>query len=59
MKAMQLSDNNAVTGSLIYAAPFLSLLLISSVLGEKIHPTTIAGLVLIVSGIVYQQIKRR
>ncbi len=58
MKAMQLSTNNAVTGSLIYVAPFLSLLLISSVLGEKIHGTTIAGLVLIISGIVYQQIRK-
>ncbi len=58
MKAMQLSNNNAVTGSLIFAAPFLSLLLISSVLGEKIHATTIAGLILIISGIVYQQIRK-
>jgi drug/metabolite transporter (DMT)-like permease len=58
MKALQLSDNNAVTGSLIYIAPFLSLIMISAVLGEKIHLTTIAGLVLIASGIVYQQFRR-
>jgi drug/metabolite transporter (DMT)-like permease len=58
MKALQLTDNNAVTGSLIYIAPFLSLIMISAVLGEKIHLTTIAGLVLIASGIVYQQFRR-
>ncbi len=55
MKAMQLSTNNAVTGSLIFAAPFLSLFFISSVVGEKIHATTLAGLLLIVAGIVWQQ----
>ncbi|NLX29939.1 MAG: DMT family transporter [Bacteroidales bacterium] len=55
MKAMQLSSNNAVTGSLIFAAPFLSLLFISTIVGEKIHATTLAGLALIVGGIVWQQ----
>ncbi len=58
MKAMQLSQNNAITGSLIYAAPFISLLIISQVLGEKIHGTTFVGMVLIVSGILVQQLKK-
>mgnify|MGYP000969965343 CR=1 FL=1 len=58
MKAMQLSRNNAVTGSLVYITPFISLLIISGVLGEKILGTTVAGLVLIVSGILVQQINR-
>jgi drug/metabolite transporter (DMT)-like permease len=58
MKAMQLSDNNAVTGSLIYIAPFLSLIFISAVLGEQIHLTTIAGLILLASGILYQQFRK-
>jgi drug/metabolite transporter (DMT)-like permease len=56
MKAMQLSTNNAKTGSLIYIAPFISLIFISAILKEKIHATTIAGLILIVSGIVWQQL---
>jgi drug/metabolite transporter (DMT)-like permease len=55
MKAMQLSTNNAKTGSLIFIAPFISLIFISAILKEKIHGTTIAGLILIVSGIVWQQ----
>lgn len=55
MKAMQLSTNNARTGSLIYIAPFISLIFISLILKEKIHLTTIAGLILIISGIIWQQ----
>ncbi len=58
MRAMQWSDNTAVTGSLIYIAPFLSLFLISTILGERIHHTTIAGLVLIASAILYQQLHK-
>jgi drug/metabolite transporter (DMT)-like permease len=56
MKAMQLSDNNALTGSLIYIAPFLSLILISTVVGETIHFTTFIGLSLIASAVLYTQL---
>ncbi len=55
MKAMQFSDNSAVTGSLMYATPFLSLIFISSVLGEKIHFTTLLGLMIIITGILTMQ----
>lgn len=55
MKAMQLTANNARTSSLTFVSPFLSLIFISAVLGEKIHATTIAGLILIVTGIIWQQ----
>ena len=55
MKAMQMSTNNAKTGSLIFIAPFISLIFISLILKEKIFITTISGLVLIISGIVWQQ----
>lgn len=55
MKAMQLTTNNARTSSLTFVSPFLSLIFISAILGEKIHATTIAGLVLIITGIVWQQ----
>jgi drug/metabolite transporter (DMT)-like permease len=58
MKALQLSSNNAVTGSLVFVTPFISLLIISNVLGEEIHSTTLIGLVLIVSGILVQQLQR-
>jgi drug/metabolite transporter (DMT)-like permease len=57
MKAMQYSDNNALTGSLIYIAPFLSLIFISAIIGETIRWTTVLGLILIASAILYQQIK--
>jgi drug/metabolite transporter (DMT)-like permease len=55
MKAMQLSTNNAKTGSLIFIAPFVSLIFISLILKETIFVTTILGLLLIIAGIVWQQ----
>ena len=55
MKAMQLSHNNAHTGSLIFLAPFLSLVFISIILKEKIYITTPLGLILIISGIIWQR----
>jgi len=58
MKAMHLSDNNALTGSLIYIAPFLSLIFISTIIGETIHLSTVIGLVLIASAILYQQLHK-
>lgn len=61
MKAMQLSTNNAKTGSLIFITPFISLFIISLILKEKIFITTILGQILIISGIIWQQffIKKR
>jgi drug/metabolite transporter (DMT)-like permease len=58
MKAMHLSDNNALTGSLIYIAPFLSLIMISAIIGETIHISTVFGLILIASAIIFQQLKK-
>jgi len=55
MKAMQLSENNAKTGNLIFLSPFLSLLFIHFILGEIIYLTTFIGLALIISGIWFQQ----
>jgi drug/metabolite transporter (DMT)-like permease len=55
MKAMQLSENNAKTGNLIFLSPFLSLLFIHFILGETIYLTTFVGLAFIVSGIWFQQ----
>ncbi|HNX78642.1 MAG TPA: DMT family transporter [Prolixibacteraceae bacterium] len=59
MRAMHLSDNNALTGSLIYIAPFISLILISTVIGETIHFTTFLGLTLIASAILYVQLSSK
>jgi drug/metabolite transporter (DMT)-like permease len=57
MKAMQLSENNAKTGNLIFLSPFLSLVFIHFILGETIFYTTFIGLAFIISGIWVQQKK--
>jgi drug/metabolite transporter (DMT)-like permease len=57
MKAMQLSENNAKTGNLIFLSPFLSLVFIHFILGETIFYTTFIGLAFIISGIWFQQKK--
>jgi len=57
MKAMQLSENNAKTGNLIFLSPFLSLVFIHFILDETIFYTTFIGLAFIISGIWYQQKK--
>lgn len=51
--ALRLTKNPALVNQMCYLSPFLSLFLIAMVLGEKIAPTTYAGLALIVAGLVY------
>ena len=55
LKALRNAKTTAHVVNLIYLVPFLSLLVIALVVGEDIRPSTIAGLVLIVSGIVAQK----
>jgi len=55
LKALSLTGNTARLGTVIYLVPFVALLFISIVLKETIYWTTIAGLLLIIGGIVYQQ----
>jgi drug/metabolite transporter (DMT)-like permease len=57
MKAMQLTSSSAKIGNLVFISPFLALIFIHFILGEKIYLTTILGLALIVVGIVLQQVK--
>ena len=59
LKALQLSVTTAKVTNLIYIAPFLSLLIVSIVVGEKIMISTLLGLAFIVSGIVLQQYSRK
>jgi len=54
LKALKLSRTTAQVSNLIYLSPFISLGLIHLVVGEKILPSTIAGLILIISGIMLQ-----
>lgn len=55
LKALRLSRTTAQVSILIYFSPFISLLLIHLVVGERILLSTITGLVFIVAGIVLQQ----
>ncbi|MDE7376505.1 MAG: DMT family transporter [Muribaculaceae bacterium] len=53
--ALRLTSNPVLVNQLCYLAPFLSLFFISTVLGERILPTTYIGLVLIVGGLIFNQ----
>jgi drug/metabolite transporter (DMT)-like permease len=55
LKALKYAVNTAKVSNLVYLSPFISLMFISVIIGEKILPSTLAGLVLIISGIIMQQ----
>jgi drug/metabolite transporter (DMT)-like permease len=55
LSAMRLTTSAAKIGNLIFLSPFLSLILIATILGESIHATTYAGLVLILGGNLLQK----
>jgi drug/metabolite transporter (DMT)-like permease len=55
--AMKLTSNTAQISNLIYLSPFVSLIFIHFLLGEKILPATLVGLLLIVAGLLLQRIK--
>ena len=55
LKALKLSRTTAQVSNLIYLSPFLSLVLIHLIVGEKILLSTIIGLIFIVAGIIIQQ----
>ena len=56
LKALQYSSNTAKVSNLIYLSPFIALFFIRYTVGEKIHLTTIIGLVFIIGGIILQQL---
>lgn len=55
LTALQLTTSAARIGNLIYITPFFSLLILNSVVGEKIYPATFFGLALIVGSILFQE----
>lgn len=57
LKALQLSSNTAKVSNLVYLAPFLSLVFVHYFLSEPIYYTTPAGLLLIISGLLIQNLK--
>lgn len=56
LKALELAENTAKIGNLVYLAPFISLIFIHIFVGEKILISTIIGLILILLGIVFQKL---
>lgn len=56
--ALRLAVNTAQVGYLIFISPFLSLLFINMLIGEAIRVATLAGLGLIVAGLVAQHTAR-
>lgn len=56
LKALKLSKTTAHVTNLIFMVPFLSLIIISSTVGETILPSTLIGLVFIVGGIILQRV---
>jgi len=59
LMAMKLTDNTARISNLIFLSPFLSLVFIYFLVGEKILPATFVGLILIVAGLLCQRIGYR
>lgn len=57
LTALKLTENTARISNLIFASPFISLMLLAYIIGEEIHPSTMIGLLLIVTGLVVQQLK--
>ncbi len=55
LKALALSRNTAKISNFVFLSPFLSLIWISLILGEKILASTFAGLTLILLGMFIQQ----
>ncbi|MGA1866249.1 MAG: DMT family transporter [Thermoplasmatota archaeon] len=59
LTALRLSSDTSKISNLIYLGPFLSLFFIAWIVGERILPSTVAGLVLISLGIVLQRLDDR
>ena len=57
INALKLTQNTARISNLIFISPFISLMLLATIIGEEIHPSTLVGLLLIVCGLVIQQFK--
>ncbi|MFT5879075.1 MAG: drug/metabolite transporter (DMT)-like permease [Moritella sp.] len=57
LMAIKLATNTAQISNLIFISPFISLFLLSAIVGEEIHPSTFIGLVTIIVGLIIQQIQ--
>ncbi len=59
LSALKLTVNTARISNLIFLSPFISLLLLANIIGEQIYPSTVVGLLLILSGLLLQQLKKK
>jgi drug/metabolite transporter (DMT)-like permease len=57
LKAMQSAESTSKIANLIFISPFISLIFIYFILGEKIYISTILGLSIIIIGLIIQQFK--
>jgi drug/metabolite transporter (DMT)-like permease len=56
LMALQYAPTTDRISNLVYMAPFLNLFIVHVVLNEKIYMTTISGIILLVSGILIQNL---
>lgn len=56
LKALRSAKTTAQVANLVYLVPFLSLIIISLIVGERILISTVVGLILIIAGIATQRI---
>ncbi len=59
LTALNHAENTAKVSNLIFLSPFMALFFIRIFVGEAILPSTIAGLILIIAGILLQQLKTK
>jgi drug/metabolite transporter (DMT)-like permease len=59
VRALKLSATTAQVNNLIYITPFLALVFLNLFTHEKILPSTLVGIVLIISGIIVQRKSKR
>jgi drug/metabolite transporter (DMT)-like permease len=57
-RALTSGESSARVGNVVYLVPFLSLILISGIVGERIYASTFAGLLLIMSGLLLGSLHR-
>ncbi|MDW6002544.1 DMT family transporter [Vibrio mangrovi] len=55
LNALKQTRHTARISNLIFISPFISLVLLSVIIHEQIHPSTILGLICIIGGLVIQQ----
>jgi len=58
LSALRSTQHTAKISNLIFISPFISLLLLAYIIGENIHSSTLIGLIMIVSGLLIQQLKK-